>query len=381
LVAAATEDVLFRPYAFRDLVGRTRRLYLELGAEQDIALVEAITPHGYSPATRLAIFNWFERYLKGSDRPVTDDIVESEDENDNDLAVYASRKPPEDDRLKEVDTLLIPLPGPPEIRGHADWQRHQALSLQRLRAVTFREIPSDAPVPAPIACRREGENKTHRFRTFEFESEPGMIVRARLATPIAEASPPTILVGPMQPDARTPFCARGAGNEATDPGVAAFASVEVRGTGGSSIGPGLEWTARRACAIVGQTFYERKTLDLLAAIRVLRHETGARIAVFGRGAEAAVAIYAALLEPGVSEIVLQDPVATHWNGGPEFLGVLKTGDLPHNLALAFPRPITIVGLMPDEYGWTRSCYAACGAGDKIHSVKKLADWVPAPAAR
>ncbi len=380
MVAAATEDVLFRPYAFRDLVGRARNLYRRLGAEENIALVEAITPHGYSPATRLAIFNWFERHLKGSSQPVADDISENE-EKDEDLAVYPGQKPPDADRLKEVDTLLIPLPDPPEIRGRAAWQQHQALSLDKLRSISFRQISPDAPPPPAVARRREGESKTHSFRTFEFESEPGMLIRARLAVPLTNANAQVILVGPMQPEARTPFCARGAGNEATSPRSAAFACVEVRGTGGSSIGPGLEWTARRAYPIVGQTFYERKTLDLLAALRVLRQETGCRIAVFGRGAEATVAIYAALLDPEISEIVLEDPVPTHWNGGPEFLGVLKTGDLPHNLALAFPRPITIVGPMPEAFGWTRACYAACDAGDTFRLVKKLADWAPAPEAR
>jgi hypothetical protein len=181
----------------------------------------------------------------------------------------------------------------------------------------------------------------------------------------------------MQPDARTPFCARGAGNESTNPGAAAFASVEVRGTGSTSIGPGLEWTARRAYPIVGQTFYERKVFDLLAAIRVLRATTGARIAVFGRGTEAAIAIYSALLDPEITEIVLQDPVTTHWNGGPEFLGVLKTGDLPHNLALAFPRPITFIGKFPKQYDWTDTCYSACGSRGNIRTVPSLRAWAPA----
>lgn len=380
MVAAATEDVLFRPYAFRDLVGRVRPLYLRLGAQENVALVEAITPHGYSPATRLAIFSWFERHLKGSDKPVTDDIIET-GERDEDLAVYPNQKPPEGDRLNAVDTLLITAPKPPDVHDRAAWQEHQSRSLAQLRKVSFRQIPANCAAPSRIACRREGETKTHRFLTFEFESEPGMPIRARLAAPAADARPRVILIAAMQPDSRTPFCARGAGNEGTRPEAAAFACVEVRGTGASSLGPGLEWTARRAYPIIGQTFYERKTLDLLAAVRVLRQETGARIAVYGRGAEAAVAIYAALLDPEISEIVVQDPALTHWDGGPEFLGVLKTGDLPHNLALAFPRPITIIGAMPKEYEWARSCYAVCGEGGRFRALKRLADWTPAPDAK
>ena len=43
-----------------------------------------VAPHGYTPKTRLAIFNWFEKHLKGSDQNVTEDIRE-EQEKDEDL--------------------------------------------------------------------------------------------------------------------------------------------------------------------------------------------------------------------------------------------------------------------------------------------------------
>ena len=202
-----------------------------------------------------------------------------------------------------------------------------------------------------------------------------MLIRAHLAIPLEGPKPYPLVVAAMDPDAKSPFCANGAGNRAIDPKIAGYACVEVRGTGGSSIGPGLEWTARRAYPIVGQTYYERKTMDLLTAIQVLRQETNVgKIVVFGRGAEAAVAIYAALLDPLITEIVLQDPVVTHWNGGPEFLNVLKTGDLPHNLALAYPRPISFISKMPKEYEWTKACYEACGAGVKLRTIDQQKNW-------
>jgi len=370
MVCAATEDVLFRPYAFRDLVHRARQLYIAYGCEDKIELVEAVTPHGYSPKTRIALFNWFEKHLKGSDRRVLDDLADNP-EKDEDLAVYKTMKPPAGDRLKDVDKFFIPLPDPPEVKSKAQWQKHQKASLKKLRELTFRQIPKTINVPA-YTCRREGRGGSHEYRTYEFESEPGMLIRARLAIPMDGPRPYPLLIGAMRPDVRSPFCARGAGNEGTNPKAGGFACVEVRGTGGGSIGPGIEWTARRAYPIVGQSFYERKTLDLLSAIQVLRHETNiGDIVVFGRGAEAAIAIYAALLDPGISEIVLQDPVTTHWDSGPEFLNALKTGDLPHNLALAFPRPITFVGKMPRAYAWTKKCYETCGAGDNIRTVKQL----------
>jgi len=376
MVCAATEDALFRPYAFRDLVHRARQLYIAYGCDEKLALTEAVTPHGYSPKTRLALFNWFEQHLKGSGTPVTDDLVEDRLEKDEALAVYKTMKPPARDKLKHVDRFFLPLPATPGVAGKAPWRRHQRRALQTLRRLTFPLITDAAAVP-DFTCRRDGQSGEWQYRTYEFESEPGMSVRAHLAAPIDGPRPYPLVVGAMQPGARTPYVAQGAGNNGIRPNAGGFACVEVRGTGTGSIGPGLEWTARRAYPIVGQSYYERKTFDLLAAIRVLREETNVgAVVAFGKGAEAAVAVYAALLDPSIAEIVLLDPVVTHWAGGPEFLNVLKTGDLPHNLALAFPRPITFVGGMPKEYAWTKRTYEACGAKGKVRTVARLQDWIP-----
>jgi len=373
LVGAATEDVLFRPYAFRDLVHRARQVYILYGCEDKVGLTEAVTQHGYSPKMRLAVFNWFEKHLKGSDIPMTDDIAEIP-EKDEDLAVYKDMKPPADDRLKDVDTSFIPLPGLPELKGRKEWECHQEACLKKLRALTFRQLPEVIPVP-DTSCRCQGQDSRHQFRTYEFHSEPGMLIRAHLAIPIGGPRPYPLVVAAMQPDARSPFCAAGAGNSSLSTNEAGYACVEVRGTGGGAVGPGIEWTARRAYPLVGQTYYERKTLDLLTAIQALRQETNVKgIVVYGRGAEAAVAVYAALLDPGISEVILQDPVVTHWKGGPEFMNVLKTGDLPHNLALVFPRPISFIGTMPKEYEWTKRCYDSCGEGGKVRVFNQQDRW-------
>jgi hypothetical protein len=101
------------------------------------------------------------------------------------------------------------------------------------------------------------------------------------------------------------------------------------------------------------------------------------VAVFGQGYTAPVAIYAAILDPQIAEIVLADCPVTHEDPKtPEFLGVLRIGDLPHNLALAYPRPITFVGGMPPEYTWTRQVYERFGAGDRIRVVSSTSQWRP-----
>ena len=117
---------------------------------------------------------------------------------------------------------------------------------------------------------------------------------------------------------------------------------------------------------------------MLAAVALLRQEpvTGP-VAVYGQGYTAPLAIYAAILDPQITEIVLADCPASHEDPQtPEFLGVLRIGDLPHNLALAYPRTITFVGKMPEAYTWTRQLYEKLGAGDRIRVIGSMRDWRP-----
>jgi len=386
LVAASTEDVLFRPYAFRDLVHRARMVYRLLDCEERIGLVEDVSKHGYTPKERLAIFTWCDRYLKGSDQAVTEDL-RTEMETDADLAVYPDKKPPADDRLKDVDKFFLRLPGLPEVKDRAQWEAYQAQALARLRATTFRWISGSLsgdgggqPLPpdaAHFTVRRQGQTDDLAHRTLEFESEPGMPIRTQWAIPLTGPRPYPLIVAPLQPDTESPFSTRGSGLTGLSPKQAGLAIVAVRGTGDGSIGPGLEWTVRRVCPILGYTLPERQTLDLLRGLALMRQQPNVgRTVLFGKGASAALAIYAALLDPQVDEIILDNPVTTHWDSGPEFLGVLKVGDLPHNLALAFPRKITFVGKLPEAYQWTRQCYETCGAGDRVRTISGMQAWRP-----
>ncbi|MBM4079968.1 MAG: acetylxylan esterase, partial [Planctomycetes bacterium] len=352
LVAAATEDTLWRPYAYRDLVHRVRMLYRLYGCEDKVGLVEDVAPHGYTPKTRLALFNWFEKHLKGSDKLITEDF-RTEQENDDDLAVYPTKKPPPDDRLKDADKFFIPLPGAPEVKDRPQWERHQRESLAKLRATTFRWMPDSFKV-AHFSVRAMGLSGELQHHVFEFESEPGMPIRAELGAPVRAPKPFPLVVAPLMAEAKSPYSLGGTGMSGLPTSKVGMASVSVRGTGDSSIGPGLEWTVRRAYPILGYSLPERQTLDLLRAVALLREQPNVgETIVFGKGANAALAIYAALLDPSITEVILQDPVTTHWNAGPEFLGVLKVGDLPHNLTLLFPRRITFVGKLPEAYQWTK----------------------------
>jgi hypothetical protein len=375
LIASGSEDVLWRPYGYRDVAHRIRHQYAALNAPGQFDLVEDLTPHGYTPKLRQAIFTWFNKYLKGDPTPVKDDVTDFVEPEQNLLAFGG--KLPQNDRMRQIDTLLVRRAAPPPVIDKTQWAAHQEATLRRLRELTFRYIPREQD-PRLLDCRADGSDKAGTvYATSVFDTRDGLTLGVKLARPRDAAWPIPTVAFAIQPEARSTFT----GGGPSRPGIApefATAGVEVRNTGATSVGPGYLWTLRRVYPLLGQTLPERQLADLLAGIAVVRRapETGP-VAVFGQGETAPLAIYAALLDPQITEVILANPPASHADPStPEFLGILRVGDLPQNLALVYPRRITFVGAVPAAYEWTRTAYQKLGAGDRIQVIARPGQWRP-----
>lgn len=375
LIASGTEDVLWRPSGYRDVALRIRHQYAALDAADRFELVEDLAPHGYTPKLRKAVFTWFNTHLKGDPTPVEDDVTDFVEPEEN-LLVFGG-KLPEDDQMRHIDTLLVKQAGAPEVTDAAQWRAHQEATIARMRELTFRHIPADC-TPRPRDVRQDGgRGDGATFATYAFDTDDGLTLRMKTMRPGDAPRPVTTVAYAIQPEARSTF----AGGGASRPPVGrpfATAGVEVRNTGVTSVGPGYLWTLRRVYPLLGQTLPERQVYDLLAGIALLRRDpaTGP-VALFGQGHTAPLAVYAALLDPAVAEVVLAEMPESHEDPEtPEFLGILRVGDLPHNLALMWPRPITFVGAMPPAYEYTRRVYEKLGTGDQIRVIASPRQWQP-----
>lgn len=376
LIASGSEDVLWRPYGYRDVANRIRHQYAALDVADRFDLIEDLSPHGYTPKLRQAIFTWFNTHLKNDPTPVTDDVTDYLEPEEN-LLVFGGKLPAEDN-MRNIDKILVKRPQQREFEERSQWLTHQKSALQWLREVTFRFTESEA-VPQLRDVRNDGSSNGTTFATHVFDTPDGMTVSIKTARPNADRWPLPTLVFAVQPSAQSTFAGGGRSRPSIG-GPVLTAAVEVRNTGATSVGQGYLWTALRSYPLVGQTLSERQVCDLLAGIKLLRQneETGP-ISVFGQGPTAPLAIYAALLDPQIDELVLADLPASHEDPDTaQFLGVLRIGDLPHNLALTFPRPITFVGQVPKPYQWVKELYEKFGAGSQIRVVKSVRDWRPSP---
>ncbi len=379
LIAAGADDLLWRPYAYRDVSHRIRNQYASLGVVERFELVEDLSPHGYTPKLRQAIFNWFNQHLKNETVPTTDDVTDFIEPTEN-LLVFGGVLP-SDDAMSQIDTHLVKQGDIPSVGNLEAWKTHQSKALTKLRKTTFRNtVLSDAGSQKDF--RSDGSDPSGIASTIVFETSDGMTLPMRTRHPLPSGaevtlgSPSTVAFA-VQPDATHTF----AGGGPSRPGLSAnvtTCAIEVRNSGVTSVGPGYLWTARRTYPLLGQTLPERQVSDLLAGINTLRNDPSfGPVVVFGKGYTAPLAIYAALLDPHIAEVILDSPPASHQDRQtPEFLGVLRIGDLPHNLALLFPRPITFVGDVPDAYEWTRQLYAKLGEDQRIRSLRTVQEWQP-----
>lgn len=375
LIASGSEDVLWRPYGYRDVAHRIRHQYAALDKPDRFDLVEDLTPHGYTPKLRQAIFTWFNRHLKNDPTPVTDDVTDFVEPEEN-LLVFGGQKP-EQDEMRRIDTLLVKRAAAPEIADPAAWQKYAGTTITRLRELSFRNLSLARDVILRER-RADGADKGGiTFSTSVFDTGDGLTLRIKHARPsTADRSTPTVAFA-AQPDAKSTFAGGGASRPALG---AAFptACVEVRNTAATSVGPGYLWTLRRVYPLLGQTMPERQISDLLNGIMVLRRQPSCGpVVLFGERDTAVLAIYAAILDPDISEVILSNPPQTHQDPRtPEIMGVLKIGDLPENLALLWPRPITFVGAVPPAYEWTRKAYEKLGRADQIRVIKSVREWRP-----
>ena len=373
LIASGSEDVLWRPAGYRDVAHRIRHQYTALGEPTKFELTEDLAPHGYTPKLRQAIFTFFNTHLKGDSTPVQDDVTDFIEPEEN-LLVFGG-KLPKDDTMMQMDARLVQNAEVSLPDSETQWQSHQKDALAKLRQTTFRNIPAD-PTPRLRDKLADGGTKDGTFYgTHIFDSTDGLTLAVK--TQHAPQNTGPVVMFAMQPDARSTFT----GGGISKPGLApefASAGVEVRNTGATSVGPGYLWTLRRMYPLLGHTLPERQVHDLLAGTALMRQEPATRSTVlFGQGETAALAIYAAVLDPKISELILDTPPETHTQPETaEFLGILRVGDLPQNLALLHPRPITFIGKIPPAYQWTKQVYEKLGSGDRIRIIKSARQLKP-----
>jgi hypothetical protein len=339
---------------------RLERLYGFYTNQTERLFDIGVTPGGHNdnPELRLMAYRWINWHLKGTNAPVTE--PEFPPIEGKRLRAFPDELPADEVNTK-IDEQFVPLAANalPQTRDEfQDWRKDRLKELERL---VFR------PLAVPI--RPFGEIRLgtlyHDADAGWPETEPGLRLGWTYSPPEdrESAGTPWLVVLDEEEAVETPVQQRKPEWVTKLAGNAGVVLVSPRGTGPQRWSDPAPFYIQRALALLGCTVDSGRVTDVrLAASQILirgRPEPDEHWVLAGRGRAGIIAVYAALFEFGVAEVVLVDPPTSH-RDGPVFLNVMRVVDIPEALGLLAPRPVTIYTDKPAAFERTRQIYQAAG---------------------
>jgi cephalosporin-C deacetylase-like acetyl esterase len=324
----------------REEFARLRGAYAVLGAEAKLASFETPLPHGLSYSLRVAIYDWFERHLKGSDRRISEEPPTAP-ETPETLRCGATGKTPFEliaARAREIQTPETP----PDLR----------------KLLAIDEAPAN---PALRVCGSTRYRECD-IQAVETESARGVWPPAWLFLPRAAWKRLLVVVEPNGRNGRWH-------EDELYPQLAAagiaVCALDVRGVGDlePQFSPGSANYERShqseeayawASLILGHSLLGQRTQDVAAMVQALgRQYPQSEIAVAARDKMTVPAVCAAAIEPRIARLYLARHLVS-WRSLVEsetysqpfanFVpDVLRATDLPLIARRLAPRPVVVAG--------------------------------------
>ena len=355
LISNTDRDKLFPFDGVVDIYQKARRLYELDGKGNDVALQMAAGPHEDLQVLQLYALQWFDQHLKGENNRI--ETAAKDYFKPEELKVFD--KLPADQINTRVQETFVPLATvatPP--RSQALWQLQRDGWLTALREKCFGGWPSEfseregKPTHDPVEIRRIAGVRVTRY---DFVSQDNLVLSLYVVEPagVPRSELAKIILQPLDSDNWARFSTGKLVMSGRD-GHTAWALVAPRG-----IGP-TQWTTdrreqihiRRRFMLLGQTLDGMRVWDVRRAIQTLRGIDGLHDVPLTLAADhnlAGVALYAALFEPKIQEVVLGKLPTTH-REGPDFLNVMRILDVPQTVAMVAEKSHVVIR-QDGEAGW------------------------------
>ena len=367
LFVNSDQDSIFPMDANERVINRLKRLYSVFGASDEVDSVVSVGGHAYRKDIRQAAFRFINSRFKNDSRLVLDsevDLVTDAGNSQNHpiapekLRVFPSDSDiPQDELNTRIDESFVPAATVPLPRSgeYKPWRK----TLEgELRRVTFRYFPERIP-----AARVAGQAAA----AVRLETEPGINARLiKLASADSGEAPPRVLL--LVSTTSDGESVRQWAKTVSQAGDAAYL-LEPRGIGET------RWTRKdppnyveRAHVLIGRTVDTGRVWDVIAAARYLRDQFAGKapVIVMGQQGAAVLAAYAALWDPDISGVELDNPPASHREAtAPQFLNVLRVCDVPEVLGMIAPRPLTLHGAPADVAQKVAEIYSAAEATNRL----------------
>ena len=370
LFVNSDEDRIFPMDANERVINRLERIYSLYGISDFVDSVVSIGGHAYRQDIRQAAYRFVNMHLKNDPRVIEDSEVDLVTGPRNDrthpiepekLRVFPEDSDiPKDELNTTIDQHFVPMARvePPKKGQYENWK---AGIMRELRRVVFRCFPERIP-PATLLREVKGGNVM-------LESEPGIEVRLQQVTKPK----------PVKNAKRIVMVVRGSdSNESTSEwmGRVNKPSDHVYICSPRGVGPTC-WTRKnppnyveRSHVLLGRTVDTGRVWDIIATARYLHDKYEGRIPIYvsGDGAAGILAAYAALWEPEINGVIVNEPPMSHMDSeAPQFLNVLRVCDIPDILGMLAPRALTVYGVPNDDLEKVVEIYVAAGAAKNLNA--------------
>ena len=325
---------------------KLKKVYTTLGHPDRLAWFATPLPHGLSYDMRMAIYNWFGRWLKGDAKPVGEEPPTSPE---RDEALYVS----------ETGNMVTSL------HGETPFTLNQKYAVSRTPAKLETLLGVARPAPGGAATVARATYRETEIEAVEFASAPKVWVPAWIFQPKKrDASAPLVIV--LEPNGRGEWREGGLYDSLAARGCVVCAP-DLRNTGDLTpeFGRGSARYTRPhnsdedyawASIILGEPLAGQRVSDLLAVVRGLRARpdlAARRVRVAARGTATVTAQFAAALEPGIDSLYLAGGLASYqrivdsesysYPFGNFVPDVLRHTDLPEIAAGMAPRRMVVAG--------------------------------------
>lgn len=367
LFANSDNDPIFPMPANRRIAEKLRKLYGIYGKESLFDEYVSVGGHAYRPDLRAAIFKFFNKHLKGDAAALVEDSAKFAKIPGKELRVFPTDEDYPKDRINErVDETFVARGTlrTPTADTFTSWRDG---TLKKIRDRSFGPTPTNIPAAETIV----GPN-------LHVTTEPG--IRGGVSLPGGRRQTNNFLLIAFGKD--TPQR-----DDKLDAALLGKFAAEIdRAEEGWTFRAILrdfvtEWTKKsppnyveRSHMLLGRTGDQGNVRDMIAIKKNIEEDISrSKPMVFrwtfaGGGQNGIVAVYAALFDQTVAEVIVVSPPTSH-KDGPHFPGILREIDIPDALGLLAPRPLTIIGDDP-AFDRTAEIYRLAGASDKLKRVKK-----------
>lgn len=377
LITSGQRDTIFPPDGYHEVFRRGQRIYGLLDATERIREVDDDVGHSDPPLFLKSSREWMNRWLKGDSTPVTGTNALRREESES-LAVL--KQLPADAanfRIQHEFTSPVKLQAPTSTSA---WNQRRGELVPQLRDQVFRWFPTNA---MPFATQRVGgpagwAGRYADGKQVTFETEPGVRIYAQWFSARTNFPDAPLVIRVKGPGENV----YGSDFDEVLPllGRCHLLVLQPRFTE-TSLSAADYTDIERTAAWLGRTVAAMQVWDILRTVEwALAEEQGrpTRVVLHGKRDMAALVLYAALFDPRITEVVLDDPPASHWQR-PALLNVLRVTDLPEVAAALAPRRITFVTEPPASFGFARSVYRLRGADRQFGQAPSLPEALaPAP---